>query len=404
VHFRSPESVRITRCTFRKIRALANGSEGDDAGAVRAIYLRDAVDSAIISECTFDDVNNQDSGGIINNEDADAIHGQSLTSDETQRISVVNCTFNNCGKRAVKFQAGPDSVSRFANNVVISGWTTPSVSQQTAINSKAMFAVVDVLGGSLFYTGNLSYGGVIAYMVAANDSVADIPTIHIANNIHTPIVAEFGFTNNYPARMVINTTNPRATKWRADVTEINNVYRNLWSFSNISVRHFVSNGNSDDTKQAVFSINSAVSFSANGNVVLGSATVTNAYGFWFRDTVLGVLASVTFSGNVIGGYYDGIYFGSGLNGATYKVAIVGNTFSNQVRNDVSEFTQTADRANYSYVGNNTTKATNAHYSLRGVTSSTVGAAGGASALPATPSAYETVVVNATQYKRPLYLP
>lgn len=99
------ESVLVSRCTFKAIRAFENGIIGDPNGGVRGIYASSYGDQLTIRDCHFLDINNRDVGNTKNTyEDADGIQVQNLGNDLFFAL-IDNCYFEDCGKRGIKLES-----------------------------------------------------------------------------------------------------------------------------------------------------------------------------------------------------------------------------------------------------------------------------------------------------------
>jgi hypothetical protein len=121
------ESLLVDNCRFLDITAIANGTIGDSAGAVRGISLRGTLPWGVISNCEFSSINNVAVlGGPKVFEDADAITCQPGAGVIQQGL-IKGCSFIDCGKRALKLQLPTGSSWTVDDCLVESTWLRKTV-------------------------------------------------------------------------------------------------------------------------------------------------------------------------------------------------------------------------------------------------------------------------------------
>lgn len=173
------ETLVISNSSFLKLRAYANGKQGDTIGAIRAIYISGNIRMGNISNNLFQDINNFNCG--VTWEDADAIHCAPLR-DSTQDIRFENNTFTNIGKRALKLAGNVGCKYTVVRNLIRSAWLNTVDDSKTYGNG--MFFDIEHFGGDLICNNNRHDGGVSGGMLAL--SSANVRRVVFSNNLYLP--------------------------------------------------------------------------------------------------------------------------------------------------------------------------------------------------------------------------
>jgi hypothetical protein len=177
--------VEITNNKFRNLTALANGSQGDTNGSVRAIYMSGNIKAGVVSGNRFETINSVNGSGVKVFEDADAIQCAPLAG-KYQSVVFSDNYFRDVGKRMFKLQGLADSVYKISKNTFISGWTgTPDGVGDV---NNGMFNDIELFGGTVYIDGNVHLGGVCGAFVVASTSV--IQTVNLS------ATAEVAISNN----------------------------------------------------------------------------------------------------------------------------------------------------------------------------------------------------------------
>lgn len=154
------DRLRVIGCLFKRILAVGNGTAGDTAGTVRAIYGAGKHLDTIVHDCHFVDINNVTAADEIAFEDADAVQFAVNAGTPAQNVRLLDNYYANCGKRAAKFSGISTSSYEFSGSVVVSGWTSPL--DDCPIG---MFSVVSHYGGACKINGVTMTSGACIYLV-----------------------------------------------------------------------------------------------------------------------------------------------------------------------------------------------------------------------------------------------
>lgn len=162
---RSLAKVNSIHASFDDISALANGIVGDNAGAVRCIYLAGPKSKSIISG-NFNNVYNVNGSGVRVDEDADAIHCQ----DGVHDILLYDADFRNIDKRWLKLQGHAGSRTVVKNITGSSAFTgTPD---NISASQNGLYACVSLYAGTLEVDGVTYEGGSCFAFLSVGTSLA----------------------------------------------------------------------------------------------------------------------------------------------------------------------------------------------------------------------------------------
>lgn len=380
--------VRIENVDFSEICGPANATIGDTIGAVAAIQIIGSCADGLVEGCGFTDVNNRaTAGGVRQFEDADAIRCFSVGGD--QNVTVKTNRFGNIGKRAAKFSGTVGSRYKFDDNDITSPYLLTVDDAVTLDNG--MFSIVSCYSGYFSANKNRMIGGVVSAFFEGGTTL--LRSVQLNNNVHIP---------EYHKRATTSATTFARIATGVHVDLVLGVSENLiknvyYAVSSFALTNII-NGNPLLETAGVTIYNQAggvlilndnlIKQSANGN-----ATTEVAYAVLLSNALLTLMSS----GNTIVGKYDG--FNIFTQSAAYRAVITDNIFSGIVRTDIG-----GAGLNPLYVTANN-QSDNAALKLvyeQVATQTTVGAAGGGTALPATPLGYKREFVNGVEVASPYY--
>jgi hypothetical protein len=281
----------VENCLFEKLWAV--DGVGDN-GVIRALYLASTHGNTVIRSCTFKDINNVTSGDVLSYQDADAIQcyvNPATSPEPVQNIVVTDCYFENCGKRAVKFQGQEKSVYVFENSRVVSSWTSVD-----AASLVGMYSVASHYGGNLsIYNVTLKDGACI-YLVdgqVAAQVYLSVDGCYFEPEAHTTVRGEIVQAVLLDASL--------STNLRTTIT--NNVFRNIKN-AVYSARNLTCIGNQFVQNAAggtmIFPWG-GYAVVANNNLVSAG---TSGEGIYFRPNEMD---GFMVTGNHITGFNDAIY-------------------------------------------------------------------------------------------------
>jgi len=301
--------VEITNNKFTNLTALANGSQGDTNGSVRAIYMSGNIKAGVVSGNRFETINSVNGLGVKVFEDADAIQCAPLAG-KYQSIVFSDNYFIDVGKRMFKLQGLADSVYKISKNTFIAAWTgTPDGVGDV---NNGMFNDIELFGGTAYIDGNVHLGGVTGAFVVASTSV--IKRINISNNQYAPEYHQYvqGSRTRF-----IQTTSLAAT---AEVVISNNSSVNSYFGIDSTAQNHTICGNVITTyAAAIFSLVAASNITSNIIKLDPASVVVTAVGIQIEN------GATRFSvvGNSVNGFNDGI--GVASQTGSYSGNIVGNS-------------------------------------------------------------------------------
>jgi hypothetical protein len=310
--------VEITNNKFRNLTALANGTQGDDNGSVRAIYMSGNIKAGVVSGNRFETINSVNGLGVKVFEDADAIQCAPLAG-KYQSVIFSDNYFRDVGKRMFKLQGLADSVYKISKNTFISGWTgTPDGVGDV---NNGMFNDIELFGGTVYIDGNVHLGGVCGAFVVASTSV--IQKVNISNNQFAPEYHQYvqGSRTRF-----IQTVNLSAT---AEVAISNNSCVNSYFGIDSTAQNHTICGNVITTyASSIFSLVAASNIASNILELDPASGVTTAVGIQIEN------GATRFSvvGNSISGFNDGVNISAQT--GSYSGTVVGNSIRSVTRDAI----------------------------------------------------------------------
>lgn len=378
--------LEIDGVRFKNLTCLANGVVGDTNGAVRAIYGTGVVDAGLVQRCRFENINNRTAGGAFAFEDADAIHFQPVVF---QHIAVKNNRFINCGKRWAKFQGPSGSVYKFSDNVGTSPYT--GTVDDVVTTDNGMYACVSIYGGDVTVENNKMLGGVCGFFVEISGAPVDRATVR--NNRYVPEYHKFVGTS-LTRFAFVSALNAGTVLDISDSNESTNTWNGINGTESLNLKLKANNNDFSVANTAIFGTTGTNTILSNRVERLAlSLPATVGVGVFIPANT----SAFDVSQNDITSFFDGISLSA--QAGAYSGRVLGNRFATMVRNDISEFT-TAPQ--FMTINGNITDKTTMLVASKVTTATTVGAAGGASALPATPTGYKQEYIAGTIRKIPYY--
>jgi hypothetical protein len=321
-------------------------------------------------------------------------------------------------------------LSKTSNTDMDFTWITNDVGDITAVTAGSGLSGGGT-SGAVSLALDLTSANVFTAAQTATSFIVTGSTLP-ANGVYLPAANTLGLSTNSTVRMQINssgliglgTTGTTGTALQNNISSTGatsfNSYRTsstIQSDVTVAYRGFFS---TPSTAAAAFTLSNLRHFQADGTTIGATSTLTTQVGFYCENNMttatsnfgfIGAIPSGTNRWNVYMSGTAGNYFagrtGVGVLLTTSAQFGVTNT---QSTGDVTVLTrnfaaQTADSWSIqNSAGTNVFGVTAAGWFkyISGNTATTVGAAGGASALPATPTGYFKIDIGGTEFKVPYY--
>lgn len=383
--------LNISNCVFSNMRCLSSG------GAVRGLMFTGEVLAGTVQNCKFININTRDAGGTDAYGDADAIFFQ--TGTDFQNITVDSCYFEDIGKRAFKIQAPTTNIYKLLNNTIVSSYT--GTTDDVGTTGNGMQSCFYVAGGKVTIENNVLKSGVCGFFVEVSivgASSYEPSALTIKNNRYYP--EYHNYVNGGKTQFIYV---PSTVTTLEEIIVEGNYGEACYEGITLEEGNVAKvMGNELDVINYGIDVDTPIRI-VTDNKITQSTEAVEPGGSRGINITNGLTAGI-FRGNYVNGKEYGIVFG-GQTGS-FKASIVGNVIIDPDSAAKSIYLAgiAGSESNITVLGNidNKTLGTAGYAFIAVPTGTTVGAAGGASALPANPTGYMVTYINGTAYRIPYY--